>query len=367
VTKSVLLIPKGFLGDILLTTPVIAALKQSTPDASIVVLCSPSTVEFVRRDPLVSEVIVYDRGGRDRGWKGFKRLAQRIREKEFDVAVSFHRSPRTALLLWLARVRERVCFSDAFFGRLYTRRVRKDGAEHEVLRNLSLVHDLLSESVRAERGRLKEDPSSAISWADVRVGNDLLLKHTPEVQKLIDAGGYIVLSPGSAWETKRWHAEGFREVARSCLSRGLTVAVVGAGQDTAVSQIVSEGLQVLNLCGQTSLDELVAIVKNALCVVCNDSLALHICSATKTPVVAIFCATSPRFGFGPWRNRSSIVEKAGLFCKPCHRHGSRTCPTGTRLCMTGIDPEEVVCAVSNFLGEQERSGRQSPLRVVRPS
>ena len=140
--------------------------------------------------------------------------------------------------------------------------------------------------------------------------------------------------------------------------------IVGAQADVPTARRVSEGLDVEDLCGETSLEELIAIIRGASCVVCNDSLALHICSATKTPVVVIFCATSPLFGFGPWRNRSVVLEKRDLFCKPCHRHGARVCPTGTRLCMTGVSSSEVVCAVDGFLGEMGDRPRARYLPVV---
>jgi heptosyltransferase-2 len=328
-------------------------------------MCTPATAEFVRRDPLVHEVLVYDRRSAHKGWRGLKAFARLLKEQSFDSAYSFHRSPRTAILLKLAGIAERVGYSDSYLSFLYTRRVAKRAAWHEVLRNLSLVADDLDEISRRQFEKLTESSHENISWADLRVPEVVAETLSPRVTQILQGEApYIVLSPGSAWETKRWDARGFRTVAETYLKRGLRVIVVGAPKDATACAIVSEGLEVDNLCGETSLEDLIALINGARCVVCNDSLALHLCSATKTPVVGVFCATSPLFGFGPWRNEAAILEKRDLFCKPCHRHGGRTCPTGTRLCMTGVSAAEVVCAIDRFLGEQSNERRRQHLTVL---
>ncbi len=349
--KNIVLIPKGFLGDILLTTPVIAALGRSKPDALMSVVCTPTTAEFVRKDPLVHEVIVYDRRGAHRGWRGLRAFAQELKARNFDLAFSFHKSPRTSLLMWLARIPERVSFSDAFMGFLSTRVVKKDSTRHEVIRNLSLVADELDEVSSRLLDHLKDSPQERAPWADLRVPEVARESLSDRVNAILEGDRYIVLAPGSAWATKQWDVQGFRAVAFHYLSQGVRVVLVGASKDEKACEEVARGMNVENVCGQTSVEELIALIAGAGCVVCNDSLALHISSATKTPVVVIFCATSPRFGFGPWRARSVVLEKKDLFCKPCHRHGSRRCPTGTRLCMTGVSSADVVCAVDSFLGE----------------
>jgi heptosyltransferase-2 len=363
--KKILLIPKGFLGDILLTTPVIAALVRAHPGIQITVMCTPSTAEFVRRDPLVHDVLVYDRRSAHKGWSGLKAFAKVLKERSFAKAYSFHRSPRTAILLWLSGIVDRVGYSDSYLRFLYTRTVVKRGASHEVLRNISLVADDLDDISRRHCEHLTESPHVNVSWADLRVPDVIEERLSSRVVQILeDRARYIVLSPGSAWETKRWDARGFRAVAENYLKRGVRVVVVGAPKDAAACSIVSEGLDVDNVCGETSLEDLIALIANAQCVVCNDSLALHLCSATKTPVVVVFCATSPRFGFGPWRNKATVLEKKDLFCKPCHRHGGRRCPTATRLCMTGVSAEEVVCAIDRFLGEQGDERRPQHLTVL---
>jgi len=343
---------------------VIAALVRARPDTRVSVVCTPQTAEFVKRDPLVHEVIVYDRRGAHKGGRGLKKFSRLLKSKNFSVAYSFHRSPRTSILLWLAGISERVGYSDSYLGFLLTRRVAKRADRHEVLRNLSLVVNELDEVSVRQYERLIDAPMESAPWADLRVPDVVSERLSDRVRDIVDGSPYVVLSPGSAWETKRWDGRGFRGVAEILISRGLRVVVVGAPNDSRACGEVSDALRVDNLCGETSIDELIAVIGGAQCVVCNDSLALHVCSATKTPAVAVFCATSPRFGFGPWRNRAVVLEKRDLFCKPCHRHGSRKCPTGTRLCMTGVSVSEVVCAVDTFLGEKGGAKAADYLPVI---
>lgn len=92
-----------------------------------------------------------------------------------------------------------------------------------------------------------------------------------------------------------------------------------------------------------------AVMQKARLVVCNDSMSLHMASALKVPTVAIFCATSPTFGYGPWQNQAIVVERRDLACKPCRPHGSRRCPNGTEACMRGLAADEVISAVDRLL------------------
>lgn len=367
-TARILLIPKGYLGDLVLTTPVLEALKSSDPTVSITMVVPPQFAELVKRDPLVDEVIVFDRREVARGWKGLRAFAEVLRLKHFDAAYSFHRSVRTSVLLWRAGIPKRVGYADSYLSSLYTERVEKTRRCHEVVRNLELVLDRLTGEVHQEVLALKKGGPAPVS---ARFALRLPLS-TPEdlsviVTSLIEQDTpYVVLAPGSAWATKRWRPDGFREVAQGLQARGMRVVVVGSSDDREACDAVCRGLvdSIVNLCGRTTFAELAQIVRGARAVICNDSLALHIASAHQIPTVAIFCATSPLFGFGPWKNRAIVVEKGELFCKPCRRHGSRHCPTGTEACMKGVTSQMVLQAYSDLSSEDLRLRGGGSLRVI---
>jgi heptosyltransferase-2 len=362
-STRLLIVPKGFFGDMVLTTPVVEALRDSEPDAHIAVLCPPAGADLFRSDPLINEVIIFDRRGAQRGFRGLLSLARLLRRGRFHRAYSFQRSWRTSLLLWLAGIKDRVGYTDAYGAFLYRRTVERTAAQHEVVRNWELVlPDLRTET----KAKIECATSGKFEnrFGKLRVALPPLGQLSERVREVIsDSRPYILLAPGSAWATKRWDAAGFRDVARAAIQRGSRVVVIGSKGDCEVCGEVSADLPVINVCGETTMDELIAIVGHCQCLVCNDSLALHLASALERPTVAVFCATSPAFGFGPWGNRAVVIERHDLFCKPCRRHGSDRCPTGTRACMTGVSSRDVLRAVEQFVREQGAWQGTSGLRL----
>ena len=126
---------------------------------------------------------------------------------------------------------------------------------------------------------------------------------------------------------------------------GKRVVVLGDTSEAPITGKVCEGTTFTDCAGKVSLPETLLLISKAELVVCNDSMALHCASGFGTPCVAIFCATSPAYGFGPWKNeRGVVVEKMGLPCKPCARHGGHSCPTGTNSCMRDLPASEVIAA-----------------------
>ncbi len=333
---KILLVQTSFLGDTILSTPVITGLKKIHPRARIWMMTTPAAAELVQRDPLLDGVIPFDKRNNDAGFPGIYRTARRLRAMRFDRAYSLHRSRRTAMTLWLSRIPVRIGFKTAAFASLYNHQRPRPHAPHDVIRNLALLQNELP-----------------LQHTDTRLR--LFAPHRSELtQKATDLlapvyNNYAVLVPGSAWPTKRWHHQGFRQVAAHLKARGLGVIVIGAPAEADVARQVATGLDIVNLAGRTTVSDLLYIIKHARLIVCNDSMSLHVASAFKVPTAAVFCATSPRFGFYPWKNRAIIVERSDLSCKPCRPHGGNTCPTQTNACMQGLAPARVIHAVDRLL------------------
>lgn len=330
---KILIVQTSFLGDTILSTPVIVGVRQIYPDAELWMMTTPLSTQLVSRDPFLAGVIAYDKRGKDAGLKGLVAVAERIRSMGFDLVYALHRSYRTSVLLWLAKIPMRIGFRKAGFSFLYHQTFDRSPEDHDVIRNLSVLKG--------------GDEASSFS-TEMR----LYAPSEPELgdsaRTLLPGAPYAVLVPGSAWETKRWHTEGFRKTAMFLKEKGFQVVLLGGPEDAATNRRVSDGLDVIDLAGKTSISDAMYIVQQTKLVVCNDSMSLHMASAFKIPTVVVFCATSPSFGFGPWKNNARVVEKR-LDCKPCARHGGRRCPTGTEACMKGVDFGEVVSAINAVL------------------
>ena len=331
---KILIVQTSFLGDTILSTPVIAAVKQLYPDCELWMMTTPLSAALVRKDPLLSGVITYDKRKKDKGLKGLFAMAARLRSMGFSRVYSLHRSYRTSFLLFVSGIPVRIGFKASKLRFLYHETHDRNPADHDVLRNLSILKG------HGEPGSFQTE--MRLFAPEIHELSEKVKKQVP-FQK-----PYAVLVPGSAWATKMWHHEGFRKTAELLLTKGFPVLLLGAPEDAATNRKVAEGLDVSDLAGQTSIADAMTIVKHASLVVCNDSMSLHMASAFKIPTVVVFCATTPDFGFGPWKNRAVVVEKH-LACRPCGRHGGRQCPMGTDACMKEIPFEQVASAIDRVL------------------
>lgn len=328
----ILLVQTGFLGDTVLSTPCIAAILAQHPQAQLYVMTNPLAAELLKFDRRISGVIPFSKRANAAGLRGLFRTASELKKLNFDLVYSLHRSARTSLLLWLARIPQRIGSSDANLKWLYTKRRTRPTGTHAVLRHLAIINELQ-----------EQQPLDIVLYTapEEEISDDI---------KSLSQERLAILFPGSEWETKRWWWQHYRTLAQELLQRGFKVVLLGSLQENQLCSEVAEGLDIVNLAGQLSIAESVYLVSKTSLLVCNDSLALHLGSAFKVPTVAVFCATSPSFGFGPWQNpRASVVEKGGLACRPCRRHGSRECPTGTQACMQELYPLAVLNQIERVL------------------
>jgi heptosyltransferase II len=332
----ILVVQTSFFGDLILSTPVIKALAEIHPAAEISVMTTKAARPLIERDPLIKRVISFDKRGEHRGFKGFWLMVNELRSYQFDCVYSLHRSYRTSLLLAFARIPLRIGFRKARLSFLYHRLKDRHASQHDVLRNLSLLD--------GEGSYDREHISLRLTAPEASQVSDRIRRFSEFERRP------VVIFPGSEWQTKMWHWQGYRQVAAYLISRGYPLLILGGSREKAVATLVSQGLQAENLAGTTTLDEVLYLVKNAALVICNDSMALHVAAALQVPVIPIFCSTSPTFGFGPWRVASRVLERDDLACKPCRRHGSRVCPLGTEECMRGLSSAVVIKAAVDLLG-----------------
>jgi heptosyltransferase-2 len=131
----------------------------------------------------------------------------------------------------------------------------------------------------------------------------------------------------------------------------MEIVVVGGTEDLAAGEaiVARTAGRARSAVGQLTLRESAAMVERAICVITNDSLALHLASALGRPVVAIFGPTAPAFGFGPRQADDLVVELPLLPCRPCSAHGPSRCPLGHHGCMRDLGIAPVLAAVEQRL------------------
>ena len=187
---KILLVQTSWLGDTILSTPVLSGIKKIYPHAELWMMTTPAASALIKRDPLLTGVLVYDKRSRDKGITGFFRIRNRIRRLKFDRVYSLHKSYRTTLLLWLCRIPSRIGFAEAKLAFLYHRSQRRNPQDHDVLRNLSLLSGDISPDALDTELRL-------FPPEDVEVNLGVR-------KRLAGIDPYAVLFPGSAWKTMMW-------------------------------------------------------------------------------------------------------------------------------------------------------------------
>jgi len=320
----------------ILSTPVIKGVKKLYPKAQLSIMTTPVSRGLLLSDPLLDEIIVFDKRGNEKGLSGIMKKAREIKAKGFNLVFSLHRSYRTSLMLFLARIPVRIGFCDAKLAFLYTQARPRVMGKHAVISNLSILFHQMDELELDSRMNLSPPEYTALDPKTVSL-----------ITTLSDR--YAVLAPGSAWKTKQWNAQGFIETGHYLKEQGIDVVLMGGPEDVLVCRQINDAIDVLDLSGKLPLSDTMYVVKNSRILICNDSMALHMGSALKIPTIVIFCATSPSFGFGPWKNEySAIVEDESLECKPCKRHGGMSCPQTTEACMK-VSSQKVIEACKILL------------------
>jgi heptosyltransferase-2 len=340
VLRRFLVVQTAFIGDVVLTLPLVQQLHASFPGAQVTFVAIPAAAEVLRNHPAIHEIIPYDKRGGDAGIAGIVRLARRLRNGAPDVAIVPHRSLRSAILTRLAAVPRRIGFSTSAAPWLFTDNVAYEKNAHEIDRNLSLLKPL---GIKAPDGLL---PDLYPGDGDKESIKTTLL--TSSFLPALHRKTLIALAPGSVWNTKRWPGEHFIALGRLLIREGISLVLIGGREDAGLCADIAETLgreNALNTAGQTTLLQSAELLRQCVLLVSNDSAPMHLAVGVRTPVVAIFGATVPGFGFAPRGKHDVIIGLDGLACRPCSIHGGRQCPIRTFVCMNDLSPEVVFARV----------------------
>ena len=333
-SAATLVIQTAFLGDVVLTTPLLSALAAKYGPVDIIT--TPIAAPLLETHPAVRKVIAYDKRGRDRGWAGLRKLAQRLKSERYERAYLPHRSLRTAALALLARIPSRIGFSSGW-SFLYTEARPKPRTGHETDRLLALANGAAGAYPPHLRPTAEDEQAPAA----------------------LVAGDFIALAPGSIWGSKRWPY--YAELAQR-LTEHVPVVLVGGPDDAELGEEIrraakgGEGRQkLINACGKLTLRQSAALIGRARALVTNDSAPLHLATAMGTPIVALFGPTVTEFGFGPLRAGDIALGIDGLECRPCSPHGPPQCPLVHHRCMREITVAAVIAAIEELGALRRRS------------
>lgn len=332
----------SFIGDSVLTTPLIQKTAKLFPEAKIVIITRPETADIFKNMAEVSEVILNDKKGFFNRMKSVFKTAAEIKKSGIDILIVPHRSFRSALIAWLSKVPIRIGFTSSEGRFLFTKTVPFSWLTHDAERNLSLLHGIVKENFAAEELNLKAIPTPEANVE--RLMKDFHL----EGKKLVG------IHPGSAWPTKCWYAERYAELALKLNKEfGLQIVLVGGEKDADLGESIRQSVDagIANLCGKTSLMDLMALMRHFKLFITNDSGPMHIATAFGVPTLAIFGPTTKELGFFPYGKGHRVMEVKELECRPCALHGGKKCPEGHFKCMGLITSDMVFETAKEMLKE----------------
>jgi heptosyltransferase-2 len=339
--KRILIIQTAFIGDVILTLPIVKVLKENYQNCKIDFLCIPQTSNLLENNPNIIDVIVYDKKGTDKGVRNLFKIIKTVRRGNYDLILTPHRSFRSAIVSFFSNCKKTVSFDKSSVSFLYTNRVEYIERSHEIIRNLKLLEQLGINETEIIK------PDLYPNEKDKCVVDDFFKKFG-----ITKEDKFITIAPGSAWFTKRFPKEKFIRLLDYLDENEMKILLIGGKDDYELCERIlnsSVNKNVCNLSGELSLLQSAELIKRARLLITNDSAALHIANSVDTNVIAIFGATVPAFGFYPYGRNDVVFEINGLYCRPCAIHGGNKCSIKTFDCMIRIDEEEIYKTVLKML------------------
>jgi heptosyltransferase-2 len=330
--RNILVRSPNWIGDAVMTTPAMGAIRAAFPDAEITVVANPSVAELLSPHPYCDDVIVFDRKGTHGSLGSFTRFCMQLRAKGFDLAILLQNAIEAAVMAYLARIPRRVGFGTDARGFLLSHSVPMRAEEKSLHHTDYYLHMLSSSGIHGGDGKLR------LYCTDEEIAR--------AKEQLGDRENWIAINPGATYgSAKRWFADRFAATADAVsLEFGANILILGGRAETKLCGEIQSAMRgkPLNLAGRTSVRRMMALLSRCRFLVTNDSGPMHVAAAFGIPIVALFgptdhTTTSPRC------DTFSIVRKP-LECAPCLK---RECPTDHR-CMEAITVEDVLQAVRSM-------------------
>jgi len=378
--KRILIIRTDRIGDVLLSTPVIKAVKDFYPNSFISVMVQPYAKEIIEGNPYVDELIIYDKFGKHRRILSSIKFALELKKKKFDLAIILHPTNRVNLISFFAGITARVGYNKKM-GFLLTKKLvdkKHLGEKHEMEYSLDVIRALGIEpedktlfmprrpdvivgsrgsDPRRGVGTLKtEKPQpfnrGASLFMPIKQESEIWAEEVLKKNNIKDSDNLVAIHPGASCPSKIWPQENFSELANRLIEEyGFKIIVISGPREKDLAEKVIGKIKypVIDLAGETTVSKLASILKRCRLFISNDSGPVHISTAVGTPVISIFgrnqAGLSP-LRWGPLGEKDRYLHK-DVGCVTCLAHNCKK----EFICLKAIKVEDVLEAVTSILKE----------------
>jgi lipopolysaccharide heptosyltransferase II len=356
----ILLVRLRLIGDVVLSTPLLRALRRTYPDAELTYLVEPAAAPIVRANPNLTRVLLAPKRGGLGRVRDDAAMALQLRRERFDLAIDLHGGPRAAWFTWSSGAPMRIGYAIQGRSWMYTHvvpRPKDEAPRASVVNQWDLLAPLGIPDPDPARDPLEmvEDPQ-AVASVERRLRDARITAAHPIVVMHVSAGNPF----------RRWPRESFEAVVVALARRDPSrrIILTSGPSDAPAAKAVADGARAA--LGQTAaavpdlgefdLAELRSLVGRAAVYIGGDSGPLHVAGTTTTPIVALLGPTLAERSM-PWRDRrwfAEAVDAGPLECRPCRQ---RECVPGDFRCLTHITAEQVAAAAERALGPQTADRR----------
>lgn len=333
---KLLIIKLSSLGDIILSTPALRAIREKFPRHKISFLVGEESKDLLLECPYIDELLVVNLKNKDKGLKGLLNVSRVLRKKNFDLVIDLQNNRSSHLLSFLTFSLERYGYDNGKFGSLLNHRIPDERPALDPVTHQFRILKMLGIDLKDNRLELwpsKDD--------EEHMDNFLSKEWLSAGQKIIG----INISASKRWLTKCWPRANIARLCDELGLRNIRVVVTGTQGDlqeaNALSSLV-KNTKIINACGKTSVNQLAVLIKCCSLYISADSSPLHIAASQGVPVVAFFGPTDPARHMPPGKNQ--IILKRELECSPCYKPKCRH-----KKCMNLITVEEVLEAIDKLL------------------
>lgn len=330
-TAATLIVGPSWVGDMVMAQSLFKVLKRREPERTLDMLAPEWSLPIVARMPEIQRGIASATAHGEIGLRTRRRIATDLRHEDYDRAIVMPRSFKSALIPWFARIPMRTGFrGETRFLLINDVRPFDPGVlDQTVKRFVALGLD----AGEALPGTLP-NPSLAVSMANqARIIRELGVATDRPV---------IAMMPGAEYgPAKCWPLEYYTELAGKLCDTGYAVWVLGSARDADAGGSIAAGSEAINLCGKTSLEDVIDLLAACEQAVSNDSGLMHIAAAVGIHVHGIYGSSSSKFT--PPLTKSRDIHETGLDCRPCY---ARECPLGHLRCLREIMPDSIFEKIS---------------------
>lgn len=322
--EKILVIRLSSLGDVLLTTPVLRALRKKYPSSQIDFLVKPQYKDAVEYNPNINQVFEYT---------GQSKLFKELKSSKYDVVIDLQNNLRSRIITFKLRTKV------YRFKKKTIKKFLLVKFKINLLKNFGPIPKRYAEVV----------PNLLLDEKGLEIF--LPQKHQYEISLEEENDNYFIgFCPGSRHFTKRWPAEYFVELGLKLLRDNYKIVLFGGKDDKEICSKIWELIPgSINFQNDDNLLITSSLMKYCKLIVTNDSGLMHAASAVGVPVLVLFGSSVKEFGFAPYKTKSLIIENETLSCRPCSHIGKEKCPKKHFKCMKDLTPQFIYEKLQQFL------------------